>query len=188
MDLYSIIVIIAFALSVALGFLMGFGRTLKLITGGIVGIIISFVICAMFGGVIANISVIAEWIAEGNAYFGEKSEILVKIHLATILYYIVLFAVIQVLRIVVVKIIAKIFTPEKKESKLYGARNLINKVLGAFLLGAFCLFVVYLIMAILAVLTGLDKVNTFLLEAAEKDTFFYKMFTHNPIDLTVIWG
>lgn len=188
MDLYSIIIIAAFAVSVILGFILGFGKTLSFLTRGIVGIIISVVICAMFGGVIANIPFIADLIVRGNEYFGTKAEILAKIHLATILYYVVLFVVVSILRIILVKIIKGIFESDKGKEGGPGVMNFINRLLGVVLFGAFCILLIYLVMAVLALLTDVESVRTFLEASEEKGTFFFKMYSHNPIDLTAIWG
>lgn len=188
MDIYSIIVIATFGVSLLLGFFFGFGKTLKVLTGGIVGIVISAVICFMFGGVIANIPFIADLIVKGNEFFGSKAAILATIHLATILYYIVLFVAVSILRIIIVKAIARIFSPGEKGGRGFDVRNFINRFLGMLLFGAFAILLIYLIMAVLALLTDVESVGTFLAESEAKGTFFFKMYSHNPIDLTKILG
>ena len=189
MDIYSIIIIVGFALSIILGLLMGFGRVLRFITGGIVGIIFSLFICIMFGGIIANIPFISDLIARGNEYFGEIAEILAKINVATIIYYIALFIVVQILRIIVIKTISKIFTPEKN-TKLYGVRNFINRALGLIVLGGAFVLSVYLILAVVALLTDVEGVANFLtsLQNDYKTSICYMLYANNPIDLTVLFG
>ncbi|MBR1624199.1 MAG: hypothetical protein IJ676_00495 [Clostridia bacterium] len=189
MDLYSIIIIVAFALSVVLGFLLGFGRTLSFLTKGIVGVILSIFFCITFGGMIAKIGFVSNLIQKGNDYFGQFAQILAKLNVATWIYYVILFFIAQIIRIIIVRIIKAIFQPKNKESKVYGVRSLINRILGALLFGAFCVLVVYLVMAVLALLTDVEGVHN-LLETlgARKFSFFLKMYEHNPIDLSVLFG
>lgn len=188
MDIYSIVIIVGFAVSLLLGFLLGFGRTLKFVTGGIVGFVCSIIFCVMFGGIIANIGFVAELIDKGNAYFGSIAEILAKLNVATWIYYVVLFLVVQIVRIIIVKLIGRIFTPKDKDSKLYGVRNAVNRVLGMLLLGAAFVLTVYLVMAVMALLTDVESVGTALKEMEESgNSFFYLMYSNNPIDLSVLF-
>ena len=189
MDIYSIIIIAAFGISVVLGFLFGFGKTLTFLTKGIIGAIISIVVCAMFGGVIANIPFVADLIVKGNEYFGSKAQILATLHVATIVYYIILFFIVTIIRIIIVRIIRSIFESGKgKEGDGFNVMGMINRILGVILFGAFCVLFVYLIMAVLALLTDVESIRTFLETSEQNGTFFYKMYSHNPIDLTAILG
>lgn len=183
MDLYSIIVIAAFVVALLLGYVIGFGRLLKFFTGGIIGVLISIIVCFMFGGIIAQIPFISELIIKGNAFFAEKSDFLAKIYLATILYYIALFIVVQVVRVIVVKLIAAIFDPKNKQGAINKARSVVNRMFGLLLFGAAYVFLVYLVLAVLALLTDMPSVQQFLATAQEKNTFIYMLYTHNPINL-----
>ena len=189
MDTYSIIIIAGFAISLLLGFLLGFGKTLSFLTKGIVGIILSIFFCITFGGMIAKIGFVSNLIAKGNAYFGEKAQILAKLNVATWIYYVILFFVAQIIRIIIVKIIKSIFEPKDKKSPIGGVRNIINRVLGLLLFGAFFVLVVYLVMAVLALLTDVQGVSDMLATLqAKKFSFFLKMYEHNPIDFSVLFG
>lgn len=189
MDIYSIVIIVGFAVSLLLGFLLGFGRTLKFLTGGVVGVIISIFFCVTFGGIIANISFVSELITKGNAYFGEFAAILEKINVATWIYYVVLFVIVQIARIIIVKTIARVFTPKDKSSKLFGVRNMINRVLGLVLFGACFVLLVYLVMAVMALLTDVEAVSSALETMKESGkSFFYLMYINNPIDLSALFG
>ena len=188
MDIASIVLIAGFALSLLLGFLLGFGRTLKFLTGGIVGIIISIFLCATFGGMIARIGFISDLIARGNEYFGGFASILARINVATIIYYIILFIIAQIIRVIIVHIIKKIFQPKDKKSPGYGIRNAINRVLGLLLFGAFFVLIAYLAMAVIALLEDVESVNTWLSTMRDNNSFFYKMYTHNPIDFSVLFA
>jgi hypothetical protein len=190
MDNYSIAIIAVFALSLIIGYALGFGKVLKFITGGVIGVIISIIICVMFGGIIANIPFVSDMIVRGNAYFGGYAEILAKINVATWIYYVVLFIVLQIVRVIIVKIIAKAFTPQNKNSKFYGARNVINKVFGLLLLGAGCVFFIYLVMAVLALFTDVESVKTMLdtMKNSGKTSVFYLMYSHNPINFATLFA
>ncbi|MBO5304719.1 MAG: hypothetical protein J6A99_03475 [Clostridia bacterium] len=189
MDTFSIVIVGGLVVSLLLGILLGFGRVLKFLTGGIVGIIISIFVCIMFGGIIANFSLVSELIASGNEYFGEIAEILAKMNVATIIYYIALFFVVQILRIIVVKIIAKMFQPERG-TKGYKVRNVINRTLGVILMGGGWILLVYFVLAVMSLLTDVPTIGDFILkmETEMPNSIFYQLYTHNPIDLSVLFG
>lgn len=190
MDVYSIVIIVGFVISLALGYILGFGRTLKFITGGIVGVIVSIIVCVTFGGIIANASFVAELIAKGNEFFGSKAAFLAKINLATIIYYIVLFLIVQILRVIVVKSISRVFTPKDKEATGYAARNVINRTLGLLLFGAAFVLLCYLVMAFIKEFEDVEKIAEFIagLKNGEKKSLFYLMYSHNPIDFSVLFA
>ena len=58
-NIISICVLILFAL---IGYFLGFGRSLKALTGGIVGIIIAVLVCFAFGGMLMNLAPIKAFI------------------------------------------------------------------------------------------------------------------------------
>lgn len=189
MDIYSIIIIAGFGVSLLLGLLLGFGRTLSFLTKGIVGIILSILFCIAFGGMIAKIGFVSNLIAKGNTYFGTKAQILAKLNVATWIYYVILFFIAQIIRIIIVRIIRAIFEPKNKESTIGGVRNIINRVLGMLLFGAFFVLVVYLAMAVIALLTDVQGVSDMLTTLqARKFSLFLKMYERNPIDLSVLFG
>ena len=118
--------IVAILLAVV-GLFAGFGRTLRFFTEGIFGIIISVFVCATFGGMIAGIPAVNGWIASLNEKLGAAWSFLGTVHLATVLYYVALFLVVQLVRIIVVKCVAGLF-----EGDVLPVR-ILNKVLGAAL-------------------------------------------------------
>ena len=111
-----------------LGALFGFGNIFKFFTTGIFGIIISIVVCVFIG----------------TAFYGTCEPLLDKVHDAitanvdnwfcqflgklnvqVILYYIILFVVVWLLRFIVVKIIKAISQSENKVIKI------MNRIMGA---------------------------------------------------------
>ena len=126
------LVALGFAVVMALiGALVGFGRGLKFFTKGIFGFIISIFLCYCFGGIIFQLSFVQDLLAKFASLWADKEgvfyDILNKIHAEVIVYYIVLFAVVQILRIIIVRIVQSI-----AEAKLLVMR-IINKVFGIVL-------------------------------------------------------
>ncbi len=125
-----IALIVAVAILVA-GALIGFGRVLKASTKGILGIIISIVICYFFGGLIYRWGAIETllqnfaslWTGSSNAFLS----FLEKIRLEMIVYYIVLFIVVQIIRIVIVAIIKRVSESNNIVIKIF------DRTLGAIL-------------------------------------------------------
>ena len=70
---------------VALGAMLGFGKVLKFITGGIVGILISFILCYCFGGLILELPFVHNMLADLAAHWAGV-DWLNAIHLEIIIY------------------------------------------------------------------------------------------------------
>lgn len=94
------------AIAVA-GALIGFGRGLKFLTGGIVGVAISIVLCYFFGGMILDIPFVSGLLSDLAAKWSHVS-FLVTIRLEIIIYYIALFLLFTLARIIIVSIIKHI--------------------------------------------------------------------------------
>lgn len=188
MDTYSIVFIVGLVVSILLGYLLGFGKTLKFCTGGIIKHLIAVWFCITFGGMIASIPLIASLIERGNEYFAQFAAILAKINVATWIYYIILFIVVELVRLILVFIVRKVFEPKDKKSTIGGVRNIINRALGAILFGAFWMVLVWAILAALAVLTDVPAVETWLEQVADDKTarLIYALYKFNPIDFNVL--
>ncbi len=188
MDTYSIVFIVGLVVSILLGYLMGFGKTLKFCTGGIIKHLIAVWFCITFGGMIASIPLIASWIEKGNAYFAQYAAILAKINVATWIYYVVLFIVVELVRLILVLIVRKVFEPKDKKTAIGGVRNIINRALGAILFGAFWMVLVWAVLAALAVLTDVPAVEAWLEQVAgdKAARLIYALYKYNPIDFNVL--
>lgn len=121
------------AIAVAfLGWLLGFGKTLKFFTSGIFGILISVFVCYCLGGMIMNITFVSDLLAKLAAVWGEKEgfffEFLTKIRLEIIIYYVALFIIVQILRVIIVNVLKNIAESDAKVMKI------INRFFGAALL------------------------------------------------------
>lgn len=177
MNIIDIGTIIALIVLVLLGFVLGFGRSLRVFTKGVVGVIISVFVCASFGGMIIGIDVVGEKLAELNAFFTSKAEFLGTIHLETVVFYIVMFLVVQILRIITVKFISGIFEADNPVMKG------VNKFLGMIFVPAImCLFLL-LVFAVFALFDDTTFVANMLNDM--EGTFLLKLYQNNPIVLTV---
>ena len=125
------IAIVAVLVIGALGALLGFGKSLKFFTDGIFGIIISVIVCYCIGGLILDLKFVQEILNKFTGALTDKNgfcNFLLKIHIDIIVYYIVLFIIVQLARILIVFILKNIIESNNKVSKT------INRVLGAIFL------------------------------------------------------
>ena len=99
----AIILIVALALAL-LGFLVGFASTLRFFTHGVFGWIISVFMCATLGDMVQGAAPVQNWLTELNASMGG---FLQTIHAATIIFYFVFFLVLQLVRVLVVRLLAR---------------------------------------------------------------------------------
>lgn len=121
-DWIALGIIVVFA---AIGALIGFGRGLKFLTGGIFGIIISVVLCYIFGSMILGVPFVNDLLTKLAESIGGWSIVI------TVIYYVVLFILFTLIRILIVKIIRKVAEADVLIMKI------INKVFGAILMAAF---------------------------------------------------
>lgn len=117
------------AVSILLGLLLGFGKLLKMFTGGIVGILISAVVTYFLLGVVASWGFVQDVNAKllqamQNAESGFV-DFLIKIGIEKIILAVVLFIVVQIIRIFIVKLLKSIMEIKRPVMKV------INKILGA---------------------------------------------------------
>lgn len=121
-DWIALGIIVVFA---AIGALIGFGRGLKFLTGGIFGIIISVVLCYIFGSMILGVPFVNDLLTKLAESIGGWSIVI------TVIYYVVLFILFTLIRILIVKIIRKVAEADVLIMKI------INKAFGAILMAAF---------------------------------------------------
>ena len=169
-DAVTILSAIVFA---GLGLAVGFARTLRFFTKGIFGFILSVFLCATFGGMVAGIPAVSDLIARLNTALTNAWSLLGKIHLETIIYYVLLFFVIQVLRIVIVKCIGGIFSVSNPVMKV------INRVFGMVLMVAAIFLLVLLLFGILKIFEATEFVQDFLNNI--DGTFLDALYENNPV-------
>ena len=174
-SLDSITIIVAVVLA-GLGILLGFGRSLRFFTRGIFGVIISVFIVLTFGGMIKNIDAVGALIAKGDAFFANIKVIgavFKYIPLVNDIYYVALFFVVQILRWIVIKFVANIFSADNKPMRI------INRVLGMFGTVAIVLLLTMLVFAIFKRFEGTEFINDFL--AKVEGSFLHKLYLKNPV-------
>lgn len=170
--LNSVTVLIAAVLAV-FGAALGFGRTLRFFTKGLFGIIISVFLCATFGGMIAGIPAVADWIAQLNGKLGDVWGFLETIRLATVIYYIVLFFVMTLLRILIVRLIGTAFSAPVLPVRI------LNRVFGAVLaVGGTLLFVLF-VFAVLRIFGETSFVQGIASEL--EGSFLGLLYENNPV-------
>ena len=166
-DAATLIVAIVLA---GLGLAVGFGRTLKFFTRGIFGFIISVFVCATFGGMIQGIPAVQNRLTSLNQSMGG---FLQTIHLETIVFYVVFFLVVQVVRILAVKLIAGLFSADILPVRI------VNRLLGMVLMVAAVFLLLLLVFAVFRVLQDTSFVQNIL--DSLNGTFLGKIYENNPV-------
>lgn len=163
--------------SILLGVLVGFGRGLRWVSKGIVGIVLSVFFCYTFGGLILGIPFVGDllrkfaslWDKPGGFY-----DFLKVIHLEIVLYYIILFVLAQLIRHFIVKLISRAFEWDNKVMKV------INRVLGAVLFLAINILLVLFVFQIVNWVGGESAAN---FEQSLKGVFCIdRLFVKNPMN------
>lgn len=177
LDLTFLLIVLAAAL---IGSLVGFGRGLRWFTKGIVGFILSFFFCYVFGGIILKLPFVAKllkllastWDKRGAFY-----DFLKAVHLEIILYYIILFFVAQLVRILIVHLISKVFEWKAKGMKV------INRILGAVLFVAVTLLFTMFVFQIVDWIGGQTEAD--FVENLHGWLRLDRLFEHNPLNSLV---
>ncbi|MGN0804009.1 MAG: hypothetical protein ACI4MS_01335 [Candidatus Coproplasma sp.] len=164
-------------LAIALGVLLGFGKSLKIFTGGIVGIIISVVVTYFSIGVVASWGFVQELMGKlvsalinnGNGF----CKFLRVIAIEKILLAIILFAIIFSLRILIVNIIKGV---SEADNKLIRG---LNRFFGVIFVLAITIMVTLLVFHLIDLIGGSAEESfvKFLHGAFRLDW----VFTHNPL-------
>lgn len=157
-----------------LGSFLGFGKILKFVTGGIIGIIISIVLCYCFGGMILEIPFVDQILKDLASHWAHI-EWLCTIHLEIIIYYIVLFIIITLLRIIIVRILKGIAETDVLVMRI------INKVLGAALLVFIAFILMGLVFQIITFIGGETALNFYNALATNANAIVRPLFDWNPM-------
>lgn len=172
------IVIVLIVIFVILGLWLGFGKGLRFFTKGIFGFIISVFICYSLGGFVMKLGFVAGWIESFRDLIEAKEglfyDILIKIRIDIIVYYVVLFIIVQILRIIIVKIISKVFEIKNVFVKF------LNKFFGVIL---FCGVLVVLVMVVFQVIhwIGGSFEETFISYISESKLRIDWFYANNPL-------
>lgn len=172
-----VLIIIALG-SVFAGLILGFGKGLKIITSGIIGKIISIVVCYFLFGVVLNMGFVQNLLDKLITALKENGNgicnLLIKIRIDLIILAVALFFIVQILRKVIVSIVKDIFEIDKKPVKI------INKVLGITLFLAVNAVIILTIMQVSAWIGGTDGAVYGFLEGSKLG--LDKLFINNPLN------
>ena len=152
-DLVAIIII---ALSCLLGLWLGFGKALSFFTRGIIGFIISILICYSFGGFFLQIDFVYNFVTGLGQTMSDKGgffEILATIHFEVIVYYVVLFIIVTIMRIMIVKIIKMIVEINNVVIKI------INKIFGMVIFVGVTILITILVFQVIYAIGGTIAAN-----------------------------
>lgn len=172
-DIISIVFLIIVALG---GYGMGFGKSLKAITGGMVGIVISVFVCVAFGGTLQSLPFIKSFIETINTGSAEIWGFLEILHLGHVAFYVIMFLIVQIIRIIVVNTLAKIDYSQNKVIVV------INKLLGSVLCLAFVCGIILLALAALNIFENAQFAQNIISKFS--DSYLYVIYNNNPINFT----
>ncbi len=144
--------------AVLLGLLLGFGKCLKIFTGGIFGIIISIFVTYFLIGIVGSWGFVqsllnqfdAALVANGSGFCTFLNDIGIE----SIVLAVALFIIVQLLRILIVNIIKGITEADNVVMRI------INKVFGVVIAVAFILMLVLVVFQIVYLIGG-DTANNF---------------------------
>ncbi|MGN0817649.1 MAG: hypothetical protein ACI4L9_01650, partial [Candidatus Coproplasma sp.] len=95
------------AAAIVLGLAAGFSGGLRFFTSGVFGVIISLVVCYFISGIVMQWTFVTDLMAKITGWISVGSDSL-KLQIATIVLYVLMFIVVQICRIIVVKILTGI--------------------------------------------------------------------------------
>lgn len=174
----DIVAIVSFIVFFLMGMGFGFGKGLKFCTSGWIGKIISIVVCYFLFGIVLSWGFVQDILASFvNALTENGSEFcqfLLTIRIEIITFGIVLFIVVQLLRILVVNIIKSIMEIDS------AVMRVINKVLGVVLsLGA----LIVLALIIFQIIAWIGGTNGGFYQEIEGSIFGLDyVFANNPLN------
>lgn len=179
-DWIILVLLLIFAL---LGMLLGFGKGLKIFTGGIFGIAISVFVCYAVGGLIINFGFVQSGLLNMRTALASKHNgfcnFLLTIHLDIIVYYVALFIIVQILRIIIVRIIASI--AEINNIVLI----ILNKTFGVILFVGVLTLVTLFVFQLIYVISGGLESSFYTSTLAGSKLKLNWLFEHNPF-MTII--
>lgn len=178
MQVVDWIAIGALVLTLALGLLLGFGKILKMFTGGIFGILISLVVTYFCLGIVASWGFVQDLMAKLLTAMQNANnsivDFLIKIGIEKIILAVGLFIVVQVLRVIIVNIIKSAVEVDNPVIKA------INRILGVILLLGIVCMIALLVFHIVALVGGASAEN-FRLKLSGSVFKLDWVYEHNPM-------
>lgn len=164
--------------SVLFGLLFGFGKLLKFFTGGLIGVLISIVVTYFCFGVVSSWVFVRDLMAKliGAMQNADNSIVnfLIQIGIEKIILAIGIFIVVQILRIIIVKIIKSIVEIDSPVAKT------VNRIFGLVFMLAVACMVWLLVFHVIQLVGGQTAANV----RAEINGSVFKLdwvFDNNPL-------
>jgi hypothetical protein len=179
MILADFIAIGAVLLFTLIGAGIGFGRYLDILTRGIIGKIISVIVCYFLFGIVLDWGFVQDLLSKFVGYLQSNDNficnILLKIRIDLIVFAIVLFIVVQILRKIATALVCNIFEID------FFAIRLVNKLLGVVLSLA-TLVILALIVLQLLTYGGAETVQNITNSLSGSAFGLDKLFVENPLN------
>lgn len=166
---------LAVVLIAVIGFFQGFHRCLKFYFKGFFGHVIAIFLCFALGGIIKNIPMVSGWITSLDTTLTKAAKFLAGWG-ATCIYYIALFVIISILKLLFTNLLYKIFSCKNIIIKI------INKVLGACFAVAMTFLLMWLAISILGMFKNgeiVDSLYEFL--ASKNGNILIDVLKWNPM-------
>ncbi|MCL1945060.1 MAG: hypothetical protein FWF56_04570 [Firmicutes bacterium] len=171
----SIYAIILLAMVFVFGYYMGMGKVLQVYKSGIFGIAINICLAIMFGGLIRGIPQVQDLLNNIQVELGNRFEILRNIPLETIIFYVLFFLALTIIKIFLIN-----FFKIHDNSKVFVLR-FVSRLCGAF---ANVLFFVGLALIFFALLHYFkDTIVYDTIVQGIKESWVEWLFVNNPIIL-----
>ncbi len=172
------IVLCLLVLFILIGAVVGFGKGLKFFTSGIFGIIISVVVCYFIFGLVLDWSVVANLLIKFTDWLrgqGSVGAFFADIHIDRVVLAVVLFLIIQIVRMILVKILKSVFETDNIVFKVF------NKIVGAVFFAAVFMILLLIVFQIFAWIGGETAAN-FLSNFEGSSLLLDKLFINNPLN------
>ncbi len=156
MAMADIIVLVAFVGFALLGGVVGFGRGLKFFTSGLFGIIMSVFVCYLIFGLVLDISFVKDLCDKFLEWLNSKGSLgtfFADIHADYMVLAVVLFIIIQIIRILIVKAVRGVFESEKAAIKL------LNKIFGAVFFVVVLFAIMLIVFQVVSLIGGSTEEN-----------------------------
>lgn len=135
-----------------IGLAVGFGKGIKFLTSGIIGVAIIFALTVILYGYVVEIPIIKEWLDFAITWLKDLDNVavnfLLTIHLEVILTYALLYLVIWLVKLLAVSILKGIFEIDN------GFFKAINKLFGLVLMVAFAALLALVVFSVADLIGG----------------------------------
>lgn len=164
--------------AIAIGALLGFGKLLKIFTGGIVGVIISIVVTYFCIGVVASWGFVQDIMLQLHEKMVSANngvvDFLIKIGIEKIILGVALFIIVQIIRVIIVNIIKGVMEADNVVLKT------INRVFGAVFMLAVAIMVWLLVFHVIQLIGG-GTAENFRIKISGSVFKFDWVYEHNPL-------